>query len=335
MTNQIKAWWTNARPTALMQSLMPAVLAVILALGQEGFSIVLALMAVVGVVLAHLGLNLCDDYFDYYVNTGASRQDLKRQGMRARTVKYPYLQDGSATLKDLRRVIVVFFALAVALGLCIWLRRGNLLLWIFLATLVMGVFYSAPPLKLGYRGLGELVIGIIFGPLLMTGVYVSACGLFDWSIVFISIPVGLLVMNIVYTHSYIDQVADAASGKMTFARLLKTDTANLCACFVINLLPFALVVAGVLTGYLHWLYLLCLLVLPRAVWLLKSLLAFAYHPDFDTKHPPRYMGRMENWEAICQAGLDWFMVRWYTARNLITGFCLLCILAHILQLTCF
>lgn len=334
MIKLLKAWWHNARPTALMQSLMPALLALVLAMGHEGFSLPLAILAVFGVMMAHLGLNLCDDYFDYYENSAQSRQELKRQGIRARHVKYPYLTDGSASLKDLRIAIVVFFLLAFVSGVIIWWHRSNILLYIFLLTLLMGVFYSAPPLKLSYRGLGELVIGIIFGPLLMTGVYVSACGQFDESILYISVPVGMLVMNILFTHSYIDQAADAASDKMTFARLLKSDKANLGASFLLNLMPFVIVMVGVFAGQLHWLYLLVLLALPRAIWLFRSLLAFARKLD-TPQHPPRFMGRMENWEAICQSGTDWFMLRWYGARNTITAFCQLSIIAHIIYLICF
>lgn len=335
MMKQLKAWWHNARPTSLMQSMMPACLAVVLAYGHEGFSLPLALMAVVGVMMAHLGLNLCDDYFDYYENSAKSREELQRKGIRARHVKYPYLIDGSATLKDLRIAIAVFFLLAVVLGFIVWLHRSNILLYIFLLTLLMGVFYSAPPLKLSYRGLGEVVIGIIFGPLLMTGVYVSACGQFDMSIVYMSVPVGLLVLNILFTHSFIDQAADEASHKITFARLLKSNKANLAASFIINLLPFVIVVLGVITAQLHWLYLLVLLALPRALWLLSSLLAFARNDAIDTQQPPRFMGRMENWERICQSGTDWFMIRWYGARNTISAFCQLSIIAHIIYLICF
>ena len=47
-----------------MQSLMPAVLAVVLAIGAECFNIYLALLACLGVACAHLGMNLADDYFD-------------------------------------------------------------------------------------------------------------------------------------------------------------------------------------------------------------------------------------------------------------------------------
>lgn len=50
----------------------------------------------------------------------------------------------------------------------------------------------------GFRGLGELVIFLMFGPLLMTGVYYAITGMVDWKIAWLSIAVGLLVTNFIY-----------------------------------------------------------------------------------------------------------------------------------------
>ena len=66
-----------------MQSLMPAVLAVVLAIGAEGFNIYLALLACLGVACAHLGMNLADDYFDYKADMLSDRDKVIRKGFRA------------------------------------------------------------------------------------------------------------------------------------------------------------------------------------------------------------------------------------------------------------
>ena len=310
-----------------MQSVMPAILAVVMAFGSEDFSIWASVVAVLGIVAAHLGMNLADDYFDYKVGTSESRKHLVRQGFRARLVKYPYLTDGSASLRDLKLAIVSFLAVAAVLGLSIVLFRTYYVIPIVLITLFLGIFYSAAPLKLSYRGLGELVIGVIFGPLLMSGVYIAAAGVFETSILWISIPMGLLVTNILFTHSFIDQIADKASGKVTLAVLIGNNKGN----FVVSLLPFAMIVTAALLGYISYWYLLCLLVLPRALWLLYSLKAFCEKKEVNTDRPAWFLGRMENWERIKQSGTDWFMIRWYCARNIISDFCLIIILIKILS----
>ncbi|GHT55937.1 hypothetical protein AGMMS49982_22380 [Bacteroidia bacterium] len=175
--NTIRFWLKNARSTSLPQSLLPAVLAVCMASSAAGFSLWLGLCALLGVVLAHLSLNLFDDYFDYKVKGAEFRDNLARKGMRARISKCAYISSGQATLKQLLAACLTFGGIALCLGLVIFLHRGNTVFWIAAIAAVLGISYSGAPLRLSYHGLGEVVIGIMFGPLAMAGVYYSAAGL--------------------------------------------------------------------------------------------------------------------------------------------------------------
>lgn len=345
--NIISRWLTNARAGSFVQSFMPAMVAAVFAIGLEGFRAWMAFLAILGVVLAHLAMNLADDWFDYRVDMKGDRDRVIRQGFRAMTSKYPYLEDGSETLRSTAGAIAVMTLLACICGAAIFIARtatagfaGAEGSWWIVAIVAacgfLGAFYSAPPFKLGYHGLGELVIGFIFGPLLMCGVYYSACGKMDAGIAAISIPVGLLVLNILFTHSFIDMDGDAASNKMTFARLLGSKKACLVASFLINLLPFAAIVAAVCLGKLSAWYLLVLLDLPRALWLCDSLIKFTKRqpgvPDVPEKPLPWLGGMSKDWNAVRAAGIDWFLMRWFCARNILSGFCLLLIVAKLIQL---
>ncbi len=301
---------------------MPAITAFILGLGIEDFYFIAAAVAIVGIVFAHLGMNLADDYFDYIQVPQESREHLVRKGIRARTTKCPYLKDGSATIGQLRNATLIFLTIAAVCGAVVALFNfSTQLLWVVGITLVLGIFYSAPPLKLSYRGLGELIIGIIFGPLLMTGISLAGCGYIDGTIAMISVPVGMLVTNILFTHSFLDKEADKEAGKMTLARLLKTDAANLVTSIVLNVAPFVIIIYGVVAGWFHWAYLFILIALPRALWLVNSLFKFAKGKDIDTTCPPKFLGKFPNWEQYSAAGLGWFMIRWITCRNLVSQFC--------------
>lgn len=321
----------NARKASLAQSMLPAILAVVIAINEAEFNIFLAILAVLGVVSAHLGMNLADDFFDYKVNTAESRKELSRQGIRVRIVKYPYLTSNESTLQDLKKAIVLFLLFAAIMGGIILTVRFNwLIVLIAFLTLFLGISYSGFPFKFSYIGLGELVIGIIFGPLLMMGVYIASANRLDSSVVLASIPVGLLVVNILFTHSFIDKKADESANKMTFARLLKTNKANLTASVLFNFIPYLIIVAGVVLKYLHPLYLLIFLVLPRSIWLIKSLFDFAKSENANVAKPPKYMGNMGNWEKFQIAGVDWFMARWLGARNILSLFCIVIILVNII-----
>ena len=63
--NKFRFWFNNARPISLPQSLLPALTAVALTVGQGTFSVAAALASIIGVVFLHLGLNLMDDWYDY------------------------------------------------------------------------------------------------------------------------------------------------------------------------------------------------------------------------------------------------------------------------------
>lgn len=342
----LRQWLKNARSVSLMQSLMPALLAVILAFGEDGFNIILAVLAVIGVEAAHLCLNLSDDYFDYRSDMLSDREKIVRKGFRAMMVKYPYLTDGSETPASLKKAIASFGAAALLCGAVIFAsrtsqfglfgERGSIVIVIIaLVTAFLGVFYTAPPLRLAFYGLGEPVIGLIFGPLLMCGVYYACTGSLNWGIVGISIPVGLLVLNILYTHSFIEKAGDAESGKMTLARLAGSDKTGLALAYAINLLPFVIVGVSVACGSLHPMYLLCLAVLPRSLWLCRSLTKFSMGETGVPDKPSRLLGPMGDWAGIRKAGIDWFMMRWLTARNTLSGFCALIIIARIIVLTAF
>ncbi|MDD6781426.1 MAG: prenyltransferase [Bacteroidales bacterium] len=319
--NTLKFWIKNARDIALPQSILPALLAVSMAAVHPDFSWWPALVALFGVVCAHLGFNLADDYFDYRHNDVAARKKVTAEGFRTHMEKCHYIESGEATPKELLMAMCAFLAVAGVAGGVVWWFRGWPVAVLTLAGLLLGISYSGKPLELGYHGLGELVIGVMFGPLLMIGMQFAACGVFDDKIVWVSAAVGLLVTNIVYSHAVLDLKADAQAGKMTFARLLRTRGAMLSFSGLFNLLPFAILIVGVAVGQLHWAYLSVLPLLPMGIYLIYSLAA--HLNDKTIPFEPRWwMGPMGNFELYRRHNMDWFLIRWLVARNLVTFFCL-------------
>jgi 1,4-dihydroxy-2-naphthoate octaprenyltransferase len=330
--NLVKFWFDNARPMTLPQSILPALTALFLSIHAVGFVWWLAVLAVFGVVLAHLGLNLFDDYFDTKKKKQDYREELVHTGMRARIGKTPYLLSGAATEKQLLIASCIFCGLAVLIGSVIFWFRGINIVYIAAITAFIGIQYSAPPLRLSYRGMGELIIGVVFGCLNMIGVAYAASGVFSPDVILLSIPVGFLVMNIVYIHSILDYIPDKMVGKNTLAVLLGNQKAMLVLLFFILFIPFFAILVGI-----FWLniiglsYLFLFLLLPLAISLFKMMVDFVKTPD--KKFTPKFwLGAMENWDGIKEAGLDWFMIRWYAARNLVSFFCVIIIVISIVSL---
>ncbi|GHV67551.1 hypothetical protein FACS1894199_13260 [Bacteroidia bacterium] len=320
--NIVLFWLRNARSKSLPQSLLPALLALCMASKIAGFSLFLGILAVFGIVAAHLSTNLFDDYFDYKMKGAEFRGTLTQKGVRARMSKCAYITSGQATLKQLLIAGLTFEGIALVLGIVIFLERDNMILWIAAISALLGFSYSGAPLRLSYRGLGEVLIGIMFGPLLMSGVYYSACGQLNEQLLFISIPVGLLVANIIYTHSIMDYEPDKEVGKITFAVLLKNKTLMLLALLLLLLTTYSCIISGVILGYLSTWYFLTFVTLPMAIGLFYLMIQFVKHPE-KTFMPQFWMGILCDWKHYQDANIDWFMIRWLLARNLLTLFCVI------------
>ncbi len=327
--NKISFWLDNARPIALPQSLLPTFAAVAIASASGSFAWLIAVFCVVGVVFAHLGMNLADDWFDYRVQSAEMRKKLASEGIRARMVKYPYLTSGKATPKELFWVSVLFLAIAAACGVTVAVLRGWDILWFALAGFIIGMSYSGEPLRLGFHGLGELVIFLMFGPLLMTGIYFACTGTLSNEIIIISVAVGLLVTNIVYSHSIMDADHDIKVGKRTMAHVMGSRKGQIVLSGIFNSVPYILIVAGVALGRLHWAYLFCLVTLPASVWLVKSLADFAFERPAEIVTKP-WMGPMGDFDGYRKVGIDWFMLRWLTARNIVSFFSFVVILINVI-----
>lgn len=326
---KFRFWLNNARPISLPQSMLPALTAVALSAGMGSFSWVAAIACIIGVMFAHLGMNLLDDLFDYYKGSGEARQKVANEGFRGRMTKYPYLTSGEATVKQLRGAVCIFLGVAAAMGCIVLLIRGWMILWWMLAGFIIGYSYSGGPLKLGFRGLGEMVIFIMFGPLMMTGVYYAITGTVTPKIAWLSTSIGLLVTNIVYTHSVLDAIPDRKMGKFTMAHLMGSDKGMLVFSGVLNILPYVLVVVAVALGQLHPAYLAVLLVMPLSCWLLKSLSDFVAKKETSIVIK-RWMGPMGEFDKYRAAGLDWFMLRWLVARNVVQFFCFVAVVISLI-----
>ena len=337
-------WFKNARNIALPQSALPCLAAIILCIGQEGFLWWLSFPVFFGICAAHLGMNLADDYFDFK-HDSRIRSDLSSTSIRARMEKCHYLlREGDAatgerkaTISQLGWAVVAFLGFAALMGgitfVAQWLIHGwqaamGIVIYA-VAGLIVGINYSGKPLELGYHGLGELVIGLMFGPLNMMGVQAALTGApFTWQMLCISIGIGCMVTNIVYVHSVMEVDADAELGKMTFARLLKSKKAMIIFIGIFAIVPFVMLALGICLGWWSPWYLLTIATLPMSIFLIHSTRLFAYGlPRNDT--PRWWMGPMGNWEGYKQAGMDWFLFRWLLARNICTFFCLILMVVHI------
>ncbi|MEX0710680.1 MAG: prenyltransferase [Chloroflexota bacterium] len=255
--------WLFLRTTRLpflSATAVPVLLGIAVAARGGAFNAGLALLTVVGAALAHLAINVSNDIFDTLSGADEANINPTQFSGGSRVLIYDLV-----TLRQLIALDVVLLGGAVAIGLVlVWATASATLLWIGVAGIALGIGYTAPPVKLVYRGLGEIAVAIGFGPIMLLGAYVVQTGSLSWEAAVASIPVAILVALILYVNEIPDRVGDAAAGKGTLpVRLPQGVVTGIYLAAAV--LAFATVVGGVIGGLLPLATLLALLAAPL-VW---------------------------------------------------------------------
>jgi len=135
---------------------------------------------------------------------------------------------------------------------------------------LIAMFYTAPPISLNFRGLGELGLFIAFGPLTVIGVYYVLTGAFSWAAFVASLPLGIFTMNIGNVSAMFDYRSDVGfEKKVLIVRYGPQKSYRILAFFF--LIAYVPIIAGVAAGLLPAPALLALLTLPIAIAALVAL----------------------------------------------------------------
>ena len=125
------------------------------------------------------------------------------------------LVDGLLTRRQVTVVAACAYALAAACGAAIITFREPQAAWLAAIGGAAAFFYHAPPLRLSYRGLGELAVAACYGPLIASGTYLVQRGGIAPAVVLASLPLGLMVAAFLVINEFPDFRADRAAGKRT------------------------------------------------------------------------------------------------------------------------
>lgn len=182
------------------------------------FNFLMWLALTLGLFIAHGTNNLINDFTDF------SRGIDKDNYFRTQYGVHPLAQG----FWDKRTHLIWFAAsglLAVLAGVyaLIYTNFAPIVIWLFAAGAFILLFYTYP---LKYVGIGELSIFIIWGPLMIGGVYYVLTGLWDWTVVLASIPVGLNVVTINLGKHTDKRAEDTLKGVRTLPVLIGESAAR-------------------------------------------------------------------------------------------------------------
>ena len=191
-------------------TIVPVLLGTAIAWSREGiFHPGYFLLTLLGVLALHSGTNVANDYFDHL----SGNDELNVEFVRPFTGGSRLIQEGLLTPREVFWEFVVAYAVAAATGAALVYLRGPMVLVLGAIGFLSGLLYTAPPLPIASSGLGELVIGVNFGPLVTLGSYYVQTGRLSWEPVVASIPIALLIAGVIYINEFQDMKADAAVWK--------------------------------------------------------------------------------------------------------------------------
>lgn len=264
-----KLWWTAIRPYAFPASVIPvlygSVLAVWLNPGEVDFNFFVFFLTLIGCMLIHVGTNLINDIYDY--KKGIDVEDEE--------IGIPHggslvLSKGFMTVRQMSYGAFVSVLLAFVIGLILYFLRGEFVLYLMVFGLFSAVFYTAAPISLKYKALGDIQVFISFGTGMTIGAYMVQTGKFSWIPVILSIPLGLFIDAILHSNNLRDLKFDKTFGIKTLPILIGEKLSKYFYVFIV-LGAYLSIVIFVVFKILPVFALLNFITLPAAFKLIKIL----------------------------------------------------------------
>ncbi len=284
----LRVWFKATQPHSFVASIMGVALGTAIAFGRDGvFDLVAFLATLTGVVLLQAATNMSNDTVDFLNGV----DNLPPHLVSPFTGGARVLPDGQLTVGAHRRVWIALYAIGALLGLFLAVTRPNG--WLLLALGVLGgalaVFYTLPPFSLQYHGLGDVAVGVVFGPIVTLGAYAVQTGSLSWEAFLASVPLGILVAAFLFVNEMPEHETDPRGGKRTIPARVGLERSYV---LYLGLVAIAIVFLVGVTA-LGWMPRLALLGLAALVPLIRSIRVLrAYFREYP-RHMPANAGTIQ------------------------------------------
>ncbi len=259
---KLKFFFMETRPSFLLLSVALSFLGACIAWHDGYFHLGHAILAFVGLLLAHISCNTLNDYFDY------------KSGIDLVTNRTPFsggsgiLREGLLTPKQVFWLGMTCFILSIPIGIYFVIVSG----WLLLPLLLVGAFciflYSPFILKLNWP---EWSPGLGLGLLPILGTYFVQTSAYTWPALVASIPSGLLVHNLLLLNEFPDTEADAKASRKTLPITAGKKKTSIFYSTV-TALVYVWIIGAVIAGMMPVFALIALLTLPLAIKAIRGAL---------------------------------------------------------------
>jgi 1,4-dihydroxy-2-naphthoate octaprenyltransferase len=259
---RIKAWFIETRPQFLILSLVLAFLGTSIAWHAGSFQLGYAVLAFIGLLLAHISVQAFNDYFDY------------RSGIDLETKRTPFSGGTGvlpAALLSPRQVFwlgVGSFLFIIPIGVFFVITSGLLLLPLLLVAGGLIALYTPVILKMHWP---EWSPGLGLGILPILGLYFVQTSAYTWHVMVAAVPSGILVHNLLLLNEFPDVEADRNGGRKTLPITIGKAKAGIVYS-VLTIVVYLWIIGGVLAEQMPVFSLIALLTLPIAVKAIRDVL---------------------------------------------------------------
>ena len=185
----------------------PIIIAITIAINANRFELLTSVLVLLIGICLQILVNLFNDLGDY--EKGVDNE--KRLGPERS------LQSGKISKNEMRKLIAFVILITLILGFIAFLNSGITVIFLGISLILIAYLYTSGPFPYGYKGLGEIMVILIFGPVTILG----ALFLFDIEynliILLISIICGLSTSTIILTNNIRDLENDYTHNKITLA----------------------------------------------------------------------------------------------------------------------
>ena len=258
-----KAWFLETRPQFLLLSIVLAFLGTASAYwAGVKINIGFAVLAGVGLLLAHASVNIINDWFDY------------RSGIDQKTTRTPFsggsgmLPAGLLTPRQALWLGLIAFFLIIPIGAFFVLQSGWWLLPLLVIAAICILIYTPIILKTRFP---EWAAGLGLGILPILGVYFIQASEYSLPALFASVPSGLLVYNLLLLNEFPDIEADRDAGRRTLPITEGRRKASIVYS-IMTILVYVWIILSVSLRQMPVFSLIALLTLPLAIKAIRGAL---------------------------------------------------------------
>ncbi len=310
-------WIDCSRAFALPMTVMSWLVAFLWGIKYNG-DIFNGLLALVGIIFAHLATNLIDDYCDYKI---LCKDEKYIQS--AQKCKCAHIFENRVTPQQIFRMVIIYCAIAAIIGIVLTLKAGLPVIALALVGALVTLLYQ----KCSLVGLSEAAVFIVYGPLMFEGVYFVMTKTFSLEVFMLSLAVVMFTLGFLYVHTLLDFEGDMTSHKKTLC--CRIGDKNKALKLLILFYSFGYIMTAVLAFVSHNLYLfITFLTIPLAIITYKETKIFEKSriPNVHWWNLP-----FENQKFYLQEGSFGFYFTLFQARNLMMQFCILMSIAILIQ----